>query len=100
MFVSLTTVRGGDAAVGETARMAAESMLDWLRQFDGYRGLLVLGDPESGSARIMSFWESREAADRSARGRAQVRESMVAAAGVELESVELYELVVEDRPGA
>lgn len=97
MFVSLTTVRGGDASVGETARMAAESMLEWLRQFDGYKGLLVLGDPESGAARIMTFWDSRESADRSARSRTQVRESMVEAAGVELESVELYEVMLEDR---
>ena len=97
MFVSLTTIRAGDSAVGETARMAAESMLDWLRQFDGYKGLLVLGDPESGSARVMTFWESREAADRSARGRAQVRDTMIDAAGVELESTELYELVLDDR---
>jgi len=77
--------------------MAAESMLDWLRQFDGYKGLLVLGDPDSAPARIMTFWETREAADRSARGRAQVRDSMVSAAGVELESTELYELVLDDR---
>ncbi len=97
MFVSLTTVRGGDAAVGETARMAAESMLGWLRQFDGYKGIVVLADGDSGSARIMTFWETREDADRSARGRTQVRESMVAAAGVQLESVELYELILDDR---
>jgi hypothetical protein len=97
MFASLTTVRGGGADVGETARMAADSMLEWLRQFDGYAGLLVFADPTSGTARIMTLWESREAAERSAQGRAQVRESMVAAAGVELESVELYEVVFDDR---
>ena len=97
MFASLTTVRGGDANVTETARLAAESMVEWLRQFDGYKGLLVFADPESGSARIMTLWDTREAADRSARGRKQVRESMVEAAGVDLESVELYELVLEDR---
>lgn len=98
MFASLTTVRGGDANVGQTARMAAESMVEWLRQFDGYQGLLVFADPGSGSARIMTLWDTRESAERSARGRQQVRESMVGAAGVELESVELYELVLEDRP--
>jgi hypothetical protein len=97
MFASLTTVRGGDANVTETARLAAESMVEWLRQFDGYKGLLVFADPESGSARIMTLWDTREAADRSARGRTQVRESMVEAVGVDLESVELYELVLEDR---
>jgi hypothetical protein len=46
----------------------------------------------------MTLWDARESAERSARGRQQMRESMVGAAGVELESVELYELVLEDRP--
>ncbi len=97
--MSVTTVRGGGPAIGETARIAAESMLEWLRQFDGYQGLLVLADGEAERARIMTLWETREAADRSARGRAQVRDSMVAGVGVAVESVELYEVVVDDRPG-
>jgi hypothetical protein len=95
---SLTTVRDAGPDVADTARLAAESMLTWLREFDGYRGLLVLADPENGIARIMTLWESAEDLERSARGRTQVRESMVAAAGAEVESVERYELVLDDRP--
>jgi heme-degrading monooxygenase HmoA len=92
MYASLTTVRGGGPDVSTTARMAAESMLTWLREFDGYRGLLVLGDPETGNARIVSFWDSEEALDRSEKSRREVRESMVSAAGAELDSVVRYEL--------
>jgi heme-degrading monooxygenase HmoA len=92
MYASLTTVRGAGPEVSTIARMAAESMLAWLREFDGYRGLLVLGDPSTGNARIVSFWDSLEALDRSDRGRREVRESMVAAAGAELESVARYDL--------
>jgi hypothetical protein len=92
MHASLTTVRGGGPEVSVTARMAAESMLTWLREFDGYLGLLILGDPEAGKARIMTFWDNLEALDRSDRSRREVRESMIAAAGAELESVERYEL--------
>lgn len=92
MYASLTTVRGAGPEVSAIARMAAESMLAWLREFDGYRGLLVLSDPSTGNARIVSFWDSIEALDRSDRGRREVRESMVAAAGAELESVVRYDL--------
>jgi hypothetical protein len=92
MYASLTTVRGAGPEVSATAGMAAESMLAWLREFDGYRGLLVLGDPSTGNARIVSFWDSLEALERSDRGRREVRESMVAAAGAELESVDRWEL--------
>lgn len=94
----MTTVRGGGADVGETARMAAEAMVTWLQEFDGYCGLLVMADGETGTARIMTLWESRHALERSERARTQVRESMVAAAGAEIESVERYELVLDDRP--
>lgn len=92
MHASVTTVRGGGPDVSATAGMAAESMLDWLREFDGYRGLLVLGDPETGNARIVTFWDSLEALERSDRSRREVRERMIATAGAELESVERFEL--------
>jgi heme-degrading monooxygenase HmoA len=92
MYASLTTVRNAGPGVSVTARMAAESMLSWLREFDGYRGVLLLGDPEAGSARILSLWDTLEALERSERGRGEVRESMIAAAGAELESVARYEL--------
>lgn len=92
MYASLTTVQGGGPDVSATARMAAESMLTWMRDFDGYRGLLILGDPEAGNARIVSFWDSLDSLDRSDKSRREVRESMVAAAGAELVSVARYEL--------
>ena len=43
-----------------------------LRQFDGYRGLLVLADPEMGNARIVTFWDSLEAIERSDCSRREV----------------------------
>ena len=99
MHASLTTVRRAGPEASVTAGMAAESMLTWLREFDGYRGLLILADPETGNARIVTFWESLDALERSERGRREVRESMIGAAGAELESVDRYELFFgEDLP--
>jgi heme-degrading monooxygenase HmoA len=92
----MTRVQGAEDAA-QTARMAGESMLSWLREFDGYRGLTILAEPGTGNVVIATFWESEEAAARSARGRAQVRDSMVAAAGAEVESVQLFEVVLDDR---
>jgi heme-degrading monooxygenase HmoA len=91
----MTSVKGpGDAAT--TAKMAGEAMLSWLRDFDGYRGLLILADQEAGTVRILTLWETREAAERSEHSRRQVRESMVSAAGAEIQSVDLYEAVLDD----
>jgi hypothetical protein len=97
VFVSVTTVSGGGTDVVDKVRMAGESMLSWLQEFEGYAGLTILADAESGRARIVTFWETREAVERSERGRKQVRESMVAAAKATIDSVELFELVMEDR---
>lgn len=97
MYASVTTVREAGPEVGVTAKMAADSMLSWLNQFEGYRGLLIFASPETGSARIMTLWEDWDALERSERGRAQVRESMIATAGARLESVERYEIVLDER---
>ena len=97
MYASVTTVRGAGPEVGVTAKMAADSMLSWLNQFEGYCGLLIFASPETGSARIMTLWENEEALNRSERSRAQVRESMIATAGAQLESVERYEVVLDER---
>src|SRR5262245_6520311 len=94
-----TTVRGDGSTVVETARMAGESMLTWLRDFDGYRGLEIIADPETGTARFMTKWDSREAVQRSEPGRSQVRDSMIAAAGAELDSVQVFEVLLDDRVG-
>ena len=94
-----TTVRGDGSTVVDTARMAGESMLTWLREFDGYQGLVIIADPESGTAQFMTKWDSKDAVQRSEPGRSQVRDSMIAAAGAELHSVQVFEVVMDDRAG-
>lgn len=91
-----TTVVGDGSTVVETSRMAGESMLTWLRDFDGFQGLVIIADPETGTARFMTKWDSREAVQRSEPGRSQVRDSMIAAAGAELHSVQVFEVVLDD----
>ncbi len=93
----MTSITGGDEDVLETAKIAIDSMIEWLREFDGYKGCLMMANPETGHVRMFSYWETREDANRSFRGRAQVRDSIIATTGVELESVELYHVVFEDR---
>jgi hypothetical protein len=97
VYASVTTVRGAGPDVGVTAKMAADSMLSWLQEFDGYCGLVILTSAESGSARFVTLWEDLDALERSERGRAAVRESMIATAGAELESVERFEVVLDER---
>ena len=99
MYASLTTVRGAGPDVSTTAAWPPSPCSTGCGSSTATAGLLVLGRPETGNARIVTFWDSLEAIERSDRGRREVRESMVAAAGAELESVERYELFLgEDCP--
>ena len=86
----MTTVRGAGPDVSATAGMAAESMLDWLREFDGFQGLVILTDEEGGRARVITFWESEEAAERSREGRLKMRDRLVETIGLEVEGMEPY----------
>jgi hypothetical protein len=92
MFASMSTFSADGVALGDAARIVGESMEGWLRGFDGYAGLLILTNDEQGLARVMTFWESREAVEASQQGRANVREAMTERLGVKLESVEAYEV--------
>ena len=92
----MTSVRGPGEDAATTAKLAGEAMLSWLRDFDGYRGLLILADKEAGIVRVLTLWETREAAEQSEHSRRQVRERMVATANAVTESVDLYEVVFED----
>lgn len=96
MIASMSTIRGDDPDLDTAARLAGETMVPWLREFAGYRGLLVLTDKERGTARFITFWESEEAAERSRPGRLRMRDQMAAGAGVEVESTEAYAVALLD----
>jgi heme-degrading monooxygenase HmoA len=96
VYASMTSVTGAGADVESTAAMAAESMVAWLRQFDGYRGMIVLSDAGTGTAQIVTFWDTKENLERSARSRTEVRIQMIETAGAELEGVHVYAVVYRD----
>ena len=96
MYASITTVRSPDPDLDATAAMAAESLVGWLRDFDGYRGLLVVSAGDRGRAHVISFWDTLEDLDRSAHSRSQVRMELIETAGVELEEVDAYAVVHVD----
>jgi hypothetical protein len=96
MYANVTEVRGSVSDLEATAGMAAESLLSWLREFDGYKGFIVLADEEGGRARFMTFWEDRHALEKSAQGRKQVRERLAKTAGVDIESARAYTVLMVD----
>ena len=89
MFVNLTRVRTSGQAT-EDARMLAEEMEGWLEQIDGYEGFLML--TREGIALGLTFWESREVAERHRPARIEFRDRMIAIAGGEIEETIEFEV--------
>lgn len=95
-YANMTSIRSDRPDLDQDAQAAVESMLPWLRQFDGYVGLIVLTDGDNGRAHFVTFWDDEDALKRSAHGRQQVREQMAKTAGAEIESSQPYVVRVVD----
>jgi heme-degrading monooxygenase HmoA len=90
MYVSVTRVNTGDLPP-EASAIVAEEVHRWLDDIEGFEGFLMLST--GGSSVALSFWESRESAERHRVARMQVRERVTAAAGAEIEEVVEYDVV-------
>jgi hypothetical protein len=90
VFVTVTTADISGEPI-EHAPIVAEEMERWLRETDGFQGLLMLA--EEGKAVGLAFWDSRETAERHRVARTQFRERMLSIAGVRIEQVVDYEVV-------
>jgi hypothetical protein len=98
MFASMSTFRGEGIDLEIAAKAAGESMEAWLRQFDGYLGLLLLTDQKTGSAHALTFWEDAESVEQSEHGRTQMRESMAATIGLDIVASGAYAVSFRDGP--
>ena len=89
MYVSLTRVKTSDQPI-ENATIVAEEMLRWFREMEGFEGLLMLS--REGTTLGLTFWESRDVAERHRVARMQFRDRMTSAAGVQVEETVDYEV--------
>jgi hypothetical protein len=90
MHVSLTRVKTGDQPM-ENATIVAEELTRWLRDIDGFEGMLMLSRP--GTTLGLTFWASREVAEDHMTARLQFIERMTSVAQVEIEEIVDYELM-------
>jgi hypothetical protein len=82
VYVSLTRVKTTDQPI-ENAAIVAEEMVRWLRDIDGFDGFLMLS--REGTTIGLTFWESRELAERHRVPRMQFINRMTSIADVEVE---------------
>ena len=89
MYVSLTRVKTADQPI-ENATLVAEEMERWLRELEGFAGFLMLS--REGTTLGMTFWESRDAAERYGAIRMQFLSRVTSIADVEIEETLDYDV--------
>jgi hypothetical protein len=93
VYAALTTTKGTADNPLETAGVVAEAMYGWLSEMEGWVGLLMLVNVETETTQVISFWESREIAERNAHVRLQFRDRITATVDVEVQETVGYDVV-------
>lgn len=100
MHVTVTRTKDVLGQPLEFATMAGEEMLRWLRPIEGFEGLLMLSNEAEGTTLVLSFWESREVAEKHAEARQRLRDSVTAAVNVQVQESTDYEVTFAELPRA
>ena len=88
MYVSGARVKTGNEPI-ENAPIVAEEMHSWLREIDGFEGLLMLS--REGSTIGLTFWQSRDVAERHRVARMEFLNRITSVVDVEIEEILDYE---------
>ena len=90
LVASMSTLVGPVPEMDDNGTVAGQAVLPWLQELDGFRGMMILTDEAQDKARVLTFWESPDAAERSLTTRHALRDRMAATVGMEIESTESY----------
>jgi hypothetical protein len=96
MVAAVATIAGPSPGMAEIARVAAETMEEWLRAYDGYRGLIVLVSEEAERSQVISLWATSDAEVKARASRGKMRDYVAAAAGMSVEEMIVYDVSVLD----
>jgi hypothetical protein len=92
VYVSVTRTRGPLERTREVATMVGEEMIPWLRQIDGFEGLLMVSNEEDGTTLTLTFWQDRDVAERHRTTRMRFRDRVTAAVHVSVEETTDFEV--------
>lgn len=90
----VSVLTGDPSKVDEGIRTATDEILPELREVEGWKGAIMLVDRTSGSARVITLWESADAMAASEAQANAMRERTAAAAGETIAGVERYEVAM------
>ena len=86
MYAAVTRATGANPDdMAEIAVMVGETLAAWLREVEGFRGLLMMTDEATGTVQAIALWVDEETAERHRVARARLRERVSATVEVELQ---------------
>src|SRR5215208_8138085 len=100
MHARVSTIEGTPDRMDDATRHLQEQSLPELRQMDGFKGFVALGDRQSGKVLGVAFWESEEALRATEAEVAGVRSGVAEALGGTVAGVEQYEVLAYEAPSA
>jgi hypothetical protein len=99
VHASVTVTTGSNEDLPGLARLVGETMVDWLREIEGFEGLLMLTREETGTTHVVSLWENREIAERHREARYRFRDSITATVNVRVDEVLEFDVPYAWRKG-
>ena len=100
MHARVSIFEGSPDEIDEGLRQAREQVLPRARQMDGFKGIIALGDRQSGKTLGITFWESEDALRASEEAANRLREESAEAGGGTVAGVERYEVGLFEVPSA
>ena len=94
----VSRLEGSPETIDEGIRVAEESIFPQARQIEGFQGVLSLVDRTSGRTMIVTFWESKDAMQRSEEQADRLRAQAAEAGRETITSVERYEVATLEVP--
>jgi heme-degrading monooxygenase HmoA len=96
MFARISTFQGPPDQTAECIRVAREQILPAARLQDGFKGIYLLFDRESGKSVSITLWETEEDMKTSEDAALRARTESAEAAGETIVRVERYEVALKE----
>jgi heme-degrading monooxygenase HmoA len=96
MFARVSTFQGSPDQTAESISVAREQILPAARLQDGFRGIYILFDRETGRSLSITLWETEEDLRASEEAALRARTESAAAAGEVVLGVERYEVALRE----
>jgi heme-degrading monooxygenase HmoA len=100
MHARVSIFEGSPDRIDDSLRQVREQVLPRAREMDGFKGLIALGDRQSGKTLGITLWESEEAMRASEEAANRMRTESAEASEEQIAGVERYEVGLFEVPSA